>query len=98
MNQPDPDIRWAALIARAREDGAPTTDPNLTLRALRQVDTRPALGWLAAFDALFGSGRAASASLAAAAAAVALVSWQAWEWWETLPWAELFSLSGGGLT
>jgi hypothetical protein len=96
MNSPDPETRWAALTARAREDRAPATDPNATLRALRQLDTPPALGWLAAFDAFFGSGRTASASLAAAVAAVALVSWQAWEWWETLPWAELFS--AGGLT
>jgi hypothetical protein len=95
--QPDPDLRWKNLVARAQADVGPSADLPALLRAVREASLAPRAGWATEFSALFATGRILSGCLAGTCALATFASWQAWETWQALPWAQWLAITTGGV-
>jgi hypothetical protein len=98
MNEnPDSEIRWKKLVARAKADVGPPADLPALLRAVREASPVAQAGWAGEFSALFASGRFLSGCLAGTFACALFASWQVWESWQALPWGQWLVTTTGGV-
>jgi hypothetical protein len=90
------DAQWENLLRQARTDTTPPTDVPALLHAVRMVRPTKQESWLADFSGHFALGRMIPTCVGGAAALMLFSSWQLWDAWQTLPWAQLYTITTGG--
>lgn len=95
-NQTSRDAQWENLLRQAQADATPPTDVPALLHAVRIARLPKQDNWIVDFTSHFAVGRMIPTCMGGAAALMLFSSWQLWDAWQTLPWAELYTVTTGG--